>query len=89
MTLGNMRANGLRSIIVACSNFACRHEAIVNVDSLGDDVPVPSMGPRMRCQKCGQRGADARPNWNERQPIGAFIGRRRSIPQPPELPVRG
>jgi hypothetical protein len=66
MTLGNMRANGVRTLIVYCSNSTCRHEAIVNVDHLSDDVAVPSLGPRMRCEKCGQLGADARPNWNER-----------------------
>ena len=33
MTFGNMRANGVRSLIVWCSNVNCRHEAIVNVDS--------------------------------------------------------
>jgi len=65
MTLGNMRANGLRSLIVYCSKTTCRHEAILNVDSLPDDVSVPSLGPRMRCQRYGQLGADARPNWNE------------------------
>jgi len=65
MTLGNMRANGVRSLIVLCTNSTCRHEAIMNFDSLSGDVPVPSLGPRMRCQRCGQIGADARPNWNE------------------------
>ena len=29
MTLGNMRANGVRSLVVHCSNVQCRHEAIV------------------------------------------------------------
>jgi len=66
MTLGNMRANGVRSLLVNCLNVNCRHESIVNVDGLSDDLFVPSLGPRMRCQRCGQRGADVRPNWNER-----------------------
>jgi hypothetical protein len=65
MTLGNMRANGVRSLIAWCSNVNCGHEAIVNVDSQADDVFVPSLGPRMRCERCGQLGADVRPNWNE------------------------
>ena len=30
-----------------------------------DDVPVPSFGPRLRCERGGHLGADARPNWNE------------------------
>lgn len=64
MTLGNMRANGVHSLIVCCClNATCRHEAIVNIDGLSDDVPVPSLGTCMRCKRCGQLGADARPNW--------------------------
>jgi hypothetical protein len=76
MTLGNMRANGVRSLIACCSNVNCRHEAIVNVDNQPDDVFVLSLRPRMRCELCDQRGADVRPNWNERSNIGAFDGRR-------------
>ena len=71
MTLGNIRENGVRSLIVHCSNVTCRHEAILSVDAYGDDVSVSSLGPRMRCQRCGQRGADVRPNWNERRVAGA------------------
>jgi hypothetical protein len=64
MTLGNMRSLGLRSLFATC--LACGHKTKVNVDAWPDDVPVPSFGPRMRCTKCGNRGADARPNWIER-----------------------
>ena len=66
MTLGNMRANGVRSLIVICTNVTCRHEAIVNVDGQGDAAFVPALGRLMRCQQCGQCGADVRPNWIER-----------------------
>ena len=57
MTLGNMRENGVRSLLVTCSIVTCRHEKIVNVDAYGDDLFVPSFGARMRCERCGQRGA--------------------------------
>ena len=66
MSFYNMRANGVRSLIVICTNATCRHEAIVNVDGQSDDAFVPAFGRLMRCQKCGRRGADVRPNWNER-----------------------
>ena len=52
MTLGNMRENGVRSLLVTCSNVTCRHEKIVNVDAYGDDLFVPSFG-----QGCGVSGA--------------------------------
>ena len=59
-------ANGVRSLIAWCLNINCRDEAIVTVDNQLDDAFVPSLGPRMRCERCGQRGADVRPNWIER-----------------------
>jgi hypothetical protein len=60
MTLGNMRANGVRSPDV----------------SWPDDLPVPSFGPRMVCTRCGIIGADARPNWQEQPPRETLTGVR-------------
>ena len=70
MTLGNMRANGVRSLKVYCS--ACPRSVVFNVDAYPESVPVPAFGPRMVCTGCGMIGADARPNWNEHRPSGAW-----------------
>jgi hypothetical protein len=64
MTLGNMRANGVRSLDVSC--WQCHHRAIMSAEPWPDSVPVPTFGPRMVCTKCGIIGADVRPNWRER-----------------------
>jgi hypothetical protein len=64
MDLANMRQNGVRSLAVQCHQ--CLHEVIMNVDHLPGDVPVPSLGPKMVCTKCGTIGADVRPNWLEK-----------------------
>jgi hypothetical protein len=61
MTLGSMRANGVRSLFVSCWN--CHHRAVLGADRWPDDVPVPTLGPRMVRTRCGIVGADARPNW--------------------------
>jgi hypothetical protein len=63
MTLGNMRANGVRSLAIYCHN--CHHEAIISAAPWPDDVPVPVFGPRMVCTRCGIVGADARPHWQQ------------------------
>jgi hypothetical protein len=70
MTLANMRANGVRSLLVHCT--ACLREVVFNVDSYSDAVPVPAFEPGMVCVGCGMIGADARPNWQERPAPGAI-----------------
>jgi hypothetical protein len=44
MTLGNMRANGVRSLAVTC--HLCHHEAVLDVSAWPDHIPVPAFGPR-------------------------------------------
>ena len=63
MTLGNMRALGVRSLAVTCE--LCHHEAVLSAESWGDGVLVQAFRPRMVCSRCGIIGADARPNWRE------------------------
>jgi hypothetical protein len=63
MTLGNMRAIGVRGLNVLCHN--CRHEATFSVDDYPDDMEVRSFGRNIVCTNCGMIGADARPNWRE------------------------
>ena len=72
MTLGNMRENGVRSLAITCGALHCHHQAVLDVNGFGDDVAVPSFGPRMVCTVCGAIGADARPNWNERASANLF-----------------
>jgi hypothetical protein len=64
MTLGNMRANGVRSLHVSC--WLCHHRTILSAEPWPECVPVPTFPPRMVCTVCGIIGADARPNWRER-----------------------
>jgi hypothetical protein len=72
MTLGNMRANGVRSLDVSC--WQCHHRTILSAAPWSDDVPVPTFGPRMVCTRCGIVGADARPNWQEQPPRERLTG---------------
>jgi hypothetical protein len=65
MTLGNMRANGVRSLAVSC--LTCHHETVINADRWPGQMRVLLFGSRMVCTKCGTVGADVRPNWRERE----------------------
>ncbi|HSV23639.1 MAG TPA: hypothetical protein VLJ17_11490 [Xanthobacteraceae bacterium] len=68
MTLGNMRANGVRSLSVYC--IAGHHEAVLDVERWPDHVLVP----RMFRTHCRMIGADARPNWKEHRPRESLTG---------------
>ena len=68
MTLGNMRANGVRSLAVACLSH--HHEAVLDVAIYSDDLPVPAFGPRMVCTVCG--GMVPMLGWRERAPVCLF-----------------
>ena len=67
MTLGNMRAQGVRALAVYCP--ACHRSVSFDVDRYADGIPVPAFGPRMVCTGCGFIGADA-------QRTGTSIARR-------------
>jgi hypothetical protein len=41
MTLGNMRANGVRTLAIHCGGRWCHHEAILDVSGCADDIAVP------------------------------------------------
>ena len=75
MTLGNMRANGVRSVVAMCLEYGCGHKADVLVDHLADDVFVPDVGRRLRCSVCQGREVQTRPAWH----LGA---RRRGMGEP-------
>jgi hypothetical protein len=72
MTLGNMRANGVRALSVTC--WLCHHGAVLAADPWPDEVPVPSFDPRTVCTGCGIVGADARPNWKDRPARPSLTG---------------
>jgi|HubBroStandDraft_6_1064221.scaffolds.fasta_scaffold5810015_1 hypothetical protein len=72
MTLGNMRANGVRSLDVTC--WHCHHRATISAAPWPDDMPVQVFGPPMVCTRCGIVGADARPNWQEQPPRESLTG---------------
>ncbi len=69
-----MRANGVHALAAYCSARGCHHAGVVDIEQFGDDVAVPSFGPRLRCARFGQLGAEPRPDW-QRAPITLFGSR--------------
>jgi hypothetical protein len=64
ITLGEMRAGGVRGLLIYCSDYHCSHWTAISADRWPDDVRLSDIEPRFTCQGCGRRGADVRPNFH-------------------------
>jgi hypothetical protein len=64
ITLGEMRASGVRGLLIYCSDFLCSHWTAISADRWPDEVRLSDIEPRFTCQACGRRGADIRPNFD-------------------------
>jgi hypothetical protein len=67
ITLGEMRASGVRGLLIYCSDYKCSHSTTISGDRWPDDVRLSDIEARFTCQACGMRGADVRPNFNWEQ----------------------
>src|SRR5258706_2688411 len=67
ITLGEMRASGVRGLLIYCSDYKCSHSTAMSGDRWPDHVRLSDLEPLFTCQACGQKGADVRPNfsWEE------------------------
>jgi hypothetical protein len=63
ITLAEMRAAGVRGLLIYCSDFRCSHSTTISADRWPDDVRLSDIEPRFICEACGRRGADVRPDW--------------------------
>jgi hypothetical protein len=63
VTLGHMRSQGCRDLLVYCNSDRCNHSTIMNVGHLPEDTPIKSLGYGIVCTQCGHLGADVVPNW--------------------------
>jgi hypothetical protein len=70
ITFGEMRASGVRGVLVYCSDYKCGHGIAISVDRWPDDVRLSDIEPRFTCQACGHRGADIRPCFDQARALG-------------------
>ena len=64
ITLAEMRAAGVRGLLINCNDYRCSHWTATSGDRWPDDVCLSDLEPRFTCQACGRRGADVRPNFH-------------------------
>jgi hypothetical protein len=73
ITFGEMRAAGVRGLLIYCWDYKCIHSTAISGDRWPDHVRLSDIEPLFTCQACGKKGADVRPdfNWNK-QPVAAM-----------------
>jgi hypothetical protein len=64
VTFGEMRASGVRGLLIYCSDYKCSHWTAISGDRWPDDVRLSDIEPLFTCQVCGTKGADVRPNFH-------------------------
>jgi hypothetical protein len=63
ITFGEMRASGVRAILIYCRDHRCSHHVETSADGWGDDVRLSDIEPGFVCTACGKRGAEVRPDF--------------------------
>jgi hypothetical protein len=73
ITFAEMRAAGVRGLLIYCSDYRCSHSTTMSADRWPDDVRLSDIEPLFTCQACGKKGADVRPDfsWEEEARRGA------------------
>jgi hypothetical protein len=61
ITLAEMRAAGVRGLLVYCSDYRCSHSTAISGDRWPDNIKLSDLEPLFTCRACGHRGADVRP----------------------------
>jgi hypothetical protein len=71
ITFGELRASGVRGVLVYCSDYRCSHSIAMSADRWAGDLRLSDIERQLVCTACGKRGADVRPHF-----APAKIGRR-------------
>jgi hypothetical protein len=65
ITSGEMRASGVRDVLIYCRDHRCSHHVETNADGWADDVRLSDVEPHFRCTRSGKKGAEIRPNFSQ------------------------
>jgi hypothetical protein len=73
ISFAEMRASGVRGVVVYCSDYRCSHSISMPADWWPDDVRLSDIERRF---VCGKRGADVRPDFILKGKPTAMMGFR-------------
>jgi hypothetical protein len=63
ITFAEMRAAGVRGVLVYCSDYRCNHSISLDADRWFDDIRLSDIEPAFVRAAYGRRGPDIRPDW--------------------------
>ena len=66
ISLGAMRAAGVRGLVVTCSQ--CAHLIATSADAWRDEMRLCDLEPLFVCKICGHHGADVQPDFDWDKP---------------------
>jgi hypothetical protein len=58
ITFAQMRASGVRDVLIYCRDHRCSHHIEVSADRWADDVRLSDIKQGFVCTACGKRGAE-------------------------------
>ena len=64
ITFAQMRASGVRDVLIYCRDHRCSHHIEVSADRWADDVRLSDIKQGFVCTACGKRGAEVRPKFS-------------------------
>jgi hypothetical protein len=65
ITFGELRASGVRDVLVYCRDHKCSHHIAISADRWPDHVRLSDIEPDFVCTACGKRGAEIRPKFSQ------------------------
>jgi hypothetical protein len=63
ITMAEMRASGVRGLLIYCSDYKCSHSTAISAERWPDDIRLSDIEPLFTCRACGHKGADVRPDF--------------------------
>jgi hypothetical protein len=64
ITFGEMRAAGVRGLLVYCADYKCSHWNAISGDRWPDGARLSDIEQQFVCKACGRIGADVCPNFH-------------------------
>jgi hypothetical protein len=64
ITFAEIRAAGVRGLLIYCSDYKCAHSVEISADRSGDELRLSDIELLFTCQACGKKGADLRPDFD-------------------------